>query len=215
MYTPGHFAETRAEVLHALMRARPLATLVTLTHAGLSANHIPLLFFPPAPGEPGNGVLRGHVARANPVWRETDAGVDALAIFQGADSYVSPRWYQTKREHGKVVPTWNYCTVHVYGALRVHDDEAWVRALVTALTEAHEAGAAQPWAVTDAPEDYLQAMLRNIVGIELPIARIEGKWKVSQNQPEANRAGVISALEARGDDVARDMAELVRRHAPR
>jgi transcriptional regulator len=214
MYLPAHFAESRMQVLHALMRAQPLATIVALGADGLVANHIPLQVRPDAdPQAPG--VLRGHVARANPLWKERDPDVEVLAIFQGAQHYVSPGWYATKKETGKVVPTWNYCTVHARGPLIVHDDAAWLRELVGELTATHEAAMAQPWSIEDAPADYLQAMLANIVGIEIPITRITGKWKVSQNQPEKNRAGVIEGLDGLADAEAAAMAALVRENPPR
>jgi transcriptional regulator len=205
MYLPKHFAETRIEVLHALVRAHPLGALVTLGAGGLEANHIPFEIDPdPAPF----GTLRAHVARANPVWR--DGAGDALVIFQGPALYVTPSWYPSKREGGKVVPTWNYVVVHAYGVLRAIDDATWLRAFVTRLTDRHEGRRAAPWKVTDAPADYVDKMLTAIVGIELPVARLAGKWKVSQNRPAADRAGVVAGLEADGDDAARAMAAAVR-----
>ncbi len=211
MYIPSHFAEDRTEVLHALMRRHPLATLVTLGSAGIVANHIPLELHQEAGGR---ALLRGHVARANPVWRDLVDGVDALAIFQGPDSYISPSWYATKREHGKVVPTWNYCTVHAYGAIAFRHDAQWMHDLVSELTQRHEATMAQPWAVTDAPADYVQTMLANIVGLELVVSRLQGKWKVSQNHPPGNRAGVVEGLRLRGDEAALAMAALVQGQEP-
>jgi transcriptional regulator len=154
------------------------------------------------------GPLRAHVARANPVWR--DGAGDALVIFQGPALYVTPSWYPSKREGGKVVPTWNYAVVHASGVLRAIDDATWLRAFVTRLTDRHEGRRAAPWKVTDAPADYVDKMLTAIVGIELPVARLVGKWKVSQNRPAADRAGVIAGLEADGDDAARAMAAAVR-----
>jgi transcriptional regulator len=205
MYLPKNFEETRVEVLHELIRAHPLGALVTTGANGLEANHVPFEIDPdPAPF----GTLRAHVARANPVWRE-GAG-DALVIFQGPDIYVSPSWYPSKREGGKVVPTWNYAVVHAYGALRAIDDAAWLRAFVERLTDRHEAARPDRWHVTDAPADYVDKMLTAIVGIELPVTRLVGKWKVSQNRPAADRAGVIAGLEADGDDAARAMAAAVR-----
>lgn len=205
MYLPKHFEETRVDVLHGLIRAHPLGALVTTGVSGLEANHVPFEIDPdPAPF----GTLRGHVARANPVWR--DGVGDALVIFQGPELYVSPSWYPSKQEGGKVVPTWNYAVVHAHGALRAIDDAAWLRAFVTRLTDRHEGRRAAPWKVTDAPADYVDKMLTAIVGIELPIARLAGKWKVSQNRPAADRAGVIAGLEADGDDAARAMAAAVR-----
>lgn len=172
-----------------LIRRYPLATLVTGGDAGLEANHLPMLFDPePAPF----GTLRGHLARGNAQWKSPR--LDALAIFQGPQAYVSPSFYPSKAEHGKVVPTWNYAVVHAHGTLRVHDDPEWLRALVSTLTDVEEARFAEPWQVTDAPEDYIEGLLKAIVGIELPIARLEGKWKASQNRDEADRAGVAAEL---------------------
>jgi transcriptional regulator len=206
MYLPKHFEETRVPVLHDLIRAHPLATLVMLTPGGLDANHIPFEIDPdPAPF----GTLRGHVARANPLWR-TVSDVEALAVFQGPDLYVSPSWYVTKQETGKVVPTWNYAVVHAHGPLRVIDDRAWLRAFVETLTNRHEAGRRDPWKVTDAPADYVDSMVTAIVGIEIPITKLIGKWKVSQNRPEQDRAGVVEGLRRDGGDSASAMARLVR-----
>jgi len=207
MYLPKNFEETRIEVLHGLVRAHPLGALVTLGAGGLEANHIPFeIDSDPAPF----GTLRGHVARANPVWRELSRGADALAIFQGPASYVSPSWYPTKQEGGKVVPTWNYAVVHAYGPLRAVDDPAWLRAFVERLTSRHESGRTAPWHVTDAPADYVDKMVTAIVGIELPVTRLLGKWKTSQNRPARDRAGVVAGLEQDGGDAARAMAALVR-----
>jgi transcriptional regulator len=208
MYLPKHFEETRIEVLHALVRAHPLGALVTLGAGGLEANHLPFEIDPaPAPF----GTLRGHVARANPVWRELSRGADALAIFQGPAIYVSPSWYPSKQADGKVVPTWNYAVVHAYGPLRAIDDAAWLRAFVERLTNRHESGRPGPWQVSDAPADYVDKMVTAIVGIELPVARLVGKWKASQNRPAADRAGVVAGLEQDGGDAAHAMAALVRR----
>jgi transcriptional regulator len=206
MYIPAHFDESRPEVLQALITAHPLATLVTLTAAGLNANHIPLRLH--AEGGP-QGILRGHVARANALWKAFDPQVEALAIFQGPDSYITPGWYATKQETGKVVPTWNYAVVHVYGSLRVIDDPAWLRPHLAALTETHEAAREEPWQVSDAPADYTEKLMLGIVGVELVITRMAGKWKVSQNQPAANQAGVIKGLRARGIEGSARMAGLV------
>lgn len=207
MYLPRHFEESRIEVLHALVRAHPLGALVTLGAGGLEANHIPFEIDPdPAPF----GTLRGHVARANPVWRELSRGGDALAIFQGPSTYVSPSWYPSKQADGKVVPTWNYAVVHAYGPLRAIDDAAWLRAFVERLTDRNESPRAARWRVTDAPADYVDKMVTAIVGIELPVSRLIGKWKTSQNRGAADRAGVVAGLEQDGGDAARAMAALVR-----
>ena len=196
MYLPKHFEETRAEVLHELIRAQPLGLLVTLNDAGLQANPVPFLLDPDPAGGPG--ILRAHVARANPLWRETRTEVEVLVVFQGAQAYVSPGWYPSKAEHGKVVPTWNYVTVQARGTLRAIDDAAWVHAFVTRLTTTHEAVQAKPWAVTDAPPDFIDTMTRAIVGIEITLTALAGKWKVSQNRSAADRAGVVGGLVAAG-----------------
>jgi transcriptional regulator len=186
MYMPAHFREERAEVLQGAIRNIALATLVTRGAAGIEANHLPLLL--------EEGVLRGHFARANPVWKSLQKNAEALAIFLGPHAYVSPNWYPTKAQTGKAVPTWNYITVHAHGCLTLQDDPVWLRAHVGALSEAHEAGRAMPWSVEDAPGDYIESMLRAIVGFELSITRLEGKWKLSQNRGSADRAGVRDAL---------------------
>jgi transcriptional regulator len=219
VYTPAHFAENRLPVLQSLMRDYPLATLVALTAQGLVANHIPLLFVPaseaPAAGGEGPdvvGCLQGHVARANALWRDCDPATDVLAVFQGPQAYISPAWYPSKREHGRVVPTWNYVVVHAHGRLRVHDDAAWTRALVERLTQRHESPRPAPWAVGDAPGDYIEQMTRAIVGIEIPVTRLAGKWKTSANQPAANRAGAAGALAASATETDRLMAALIAAH---
>ncbi len=205
MYQVGAFREERIDVMHALMRSHRLATLVTVHDGVPEANHLPLLIDPePSP----NGTLHGHVARANPLWRQAD-GQEVLVIFQGPQAYVTPSWYPSKRETGQVVPTWNYAVVHAYGPLIVRDDREWLRALVTRLTDQQEAGLPQPWRVADAPADYLERMLGAIVGIEIPLARLSGKWKVSQNRTAADRAGVAEGLGSRGDAQAQAMADLV------
>ncbi|MGA7594274.1 MAG: FMN-binding negative transcriptional regulator [Gallionella sp.] len=206
MYTPEHFEQPRIDLMHELMRARPLATLVTLTSGGLEANHIPMhLDDAPAPF----GTLRGHVARANPLWRDFSTDVEVLAIFHGPDSYITPSWYATKKETGKVVPTWNYAVVHAYGTLRVIDDKAWLRAQLEALTAHNESGFARPWAVSDAPHDYTENLLEAIVGFEIAITRLSGKWKASQNQPAKNQEGVIAGLDSSNQRNAAEMAALV------
>ena len=205
MYVPKHFAEPRIEALHELIHARPLATLVTLSSVGLDANHIPLRLSPePVPF----GALRGHVARANPVWKETPRDAEVLAIFQGPEAYVTPSWYPTKAETGKVVPTWNYAVAHVHGRLRVVDDPAWISAQIEELTAHSEASFAQPWQVDEAPADYIEKLIGAVVGIEIVITRLVGKWKVSQNQPMENRIGVMKGLRAAGHA---EMAEMVER----
>ena len=201
MYLPKHFEQADRAVLIALMRERPLATLIVATPEGPTADLIPLEY---AEGEGPHGTLRGHVARANPLWRH--AGAQALAVFAGPQAYVSPGWYPSKHEHGKVVPTWNYAMVQARGTLAAVDDAPWLRALVGRLTDHHEATQLQPWAVGDAPDDYVQQMLRAIVGIEIPLASLAGKWKVSQNRSVADRQGVAEGLAA----AQPEMAALVR-----
>ena len=196
MYLPKHFEETRAEVLHELIRTHPLGLLVTLADAGLQANPVPFMLDADPAGGPG--ILRAHVARANPLWRETRSDVEVLVVFQGPQAYVSPSWYPSKAEHGKVVPTWNYVMVQARGTLRAIDDPAWVRAFVTRLTTRHEAVQAKPWAVADAPPDFIEATARAIVGLEIRLSALVGKWKVSQNRSAADRAGVASGLRAAG-----------------
>jgi transcriptional regulator len=208
VYVPKHFEEPRIDVLHALVREHPLGTIVTMTPRGLEANHVPFEVTP----EPGPfGTLRGHVARANPLWRDASPDVEALVVFSGASAYISPSWYATKTETGKVVPTWNYAVVHARGALRVIEDEAWLRGFVTALTDRFEAHSDVPWKVSDAPEPFIEQMLGAIVGIEIPLTQLTGKWKVSQNRPERDRAGTAEGLLREGTEAASAMAELVRK----
>ena len=205
MYLPAHFEEARGEVLHALMRDHPLATLIAHGADGLAAHHLPLHF---APEVAPMGALQGHVARANPLWQES-ANAEVLAIFHGPQAYVTPSWYATKREHGKAVPTWNYAVVHAHGRLRTLDDPAWLRGQLETLVTRHEADFAEPWRIADAPPDYIDRMLVAIVGIEIAITRLRGKWKISQNQPQANRAGVVAGLHQQGTADAMRMAALV------
>jgi transcriptional regulator len=210
MYTPKHFNEERPELLHQLVRDHPLGLLITLGDQGLEANPIPFLLDVDANGQ---AVLRAHVARANPVWKDARTDVDALVVFQGPQAYISPNWYPTKAENGKAVPTWNYITVQARGRLVVQDDAAWLRELVSRLTQRHEATQAQPWALSDAPPDYIDAMLRAIVGIEIPLTSLQGKWKVSQNHPAVNREGVSQGLRAMGGDRALAVAAAVEQAA--
>jgi transcriptional regulator len=205
MYLPAHFEEKRTEVLHGLVRSHPLGLMVTHGTGGLQADSIPFLIDP----EPGPfGTLRAHVARANPVWRDA-GGSDALVVFQGPQAYVSPGWYPTKAEHGKVVPTWNYVMLQARGRLRAVEDAAWLHALVTRLTDTHEASQARPWAVTDAPADFIERMLGAIVGIEIELVSLAGKWKVSQNRSAADRAGTVAGLAAQPGDNPQHMAREV------
>jgi transcriptional regulator len=205
MYLPAHFEEQRVDVLHTLIRSHPLGLLVTQGSAGLQANSIPFLIdAEPTP----HGTLRAHVARANPVWR--DAGGEVLVVFEGPQAYISPGWYPSKAEHGKVVPTWNYVLVQARGRLRAIEDAAWLHALVTRLTDTHEATQAKPWAVQDAPRDYIDTMLRAIVGVEIELTALTGKWKVSQNRSAGDRDGVGRGLAQRPERSAHDMAREVR-----
>ena len=190
MYLPSAFREDSPEVQHEFIRAHPLGVLTTSGDGGLMANHIPCLFYPEGP----HGVLRLHVARANPQLADLAAGRECLVVFHGPQAYVTPSWYPTKAETHKVVPTWNYAVVHAHGTLQAHDDADWLLAFVTELTQRHESGRARPWAVADAPADYVQQMLRAIVGIEIAVARLDGKWKASQNRSAADRAGVAAGL---------------------
>jgi transcriptional regulator len=189
MYSPSHFEETRLDALHALVNAHPLGTLVTHSAQGLGADHIPFEIAAPSAEAPF-GILRAHVARANPLWRQ--AGADVLAVFQGPAAYVSPSLYEEKPVSGKVVPTYNYAVVHAHGVLRAIEDPAWILALLERLTGRHEAARAAPWAVRDAPPEFVDTLLKAIVGIEIPIGRLQGKWKLSQNRPPADQAAVAA-----------------------
>ena len=208
MFDAEAFREVRVDVLHALIKAHPLATLVVTTEAGLEANHIPLLM-DPAPGP--FGTLRGHVARANPVWRTFNADTEALAVFQGPQGYITPSWYPSKAQHGKVVPTWNYAVVHAHGPLKIHEDAEWLRVLVTRLTQRQESRRAKPWHVSDAPGDYIDTMLKAIVGIEIPVSRLQGKWKMSQNRLPQDRDGVVGALESQADEASQSLLGAMRK----
>jgi transcriptional regulator len=208
MYLPNHFKESRPEVLGAFIGEHPFATLVSLGGDGLIGSHLPMLWDPaPAPF----GTLTGHIARPNPQGKGARDGVEALAIFLGPQAYISPNWYPSKREHGKVVPTWNYIAVHGYGALKIVDDAEWLRRFVTRLTNLHESFSAVPWKVTDAPPDYVNQMLKGIVGIELALTRLEGKWKLSQNRPEPDRAGTVAGLEGKGDADSRAISQAMQK----
>jgi transcriptional regulator len=202
MYLPPHFEETRPEILASVMREYPLGTLVTLAPDGLSANHIPFEYDPqPSP----LGTLRCHVARGNSVWKDFDKETPALVIFGVPQAYISPSWYEAKREHGKVVPTYNYVVVHAYGSLQIVEDAEWLRGLVSRLTERFESDRPQPWAVSDAPVDYIEKQLGAIVGIEIRVTQLIGKAKASQNRSAEDQAGVIRGL--REDDPQDPMAE--------
>ncbi|AGL87838.1 negative transcriptional regulator, PaiB family [Pseudomonas sp. NFPP10] len=196
MYLPRAFVDEDLARLQQLILGSRLATLVTWGALGLQASHLPLLL---DPGQGANGTLYGHLAKANPQCAELAAGAEALVIFTGEDAYVSPSFYPSKAEHGKVVPTWNYVAVHAYGQPEVFSDPERLLKVVGGLTERHEAGRPQPWQVTDAPADYLEGMLRAIVGFALPIQRLEGKRKLSQNRSAEDIAGVREGLAASAD----------------
>ncbi len=206
MYVPAHFAADDA-VVQELLRAHGAADLVTATPAGLLATLLPFVY---DPSVGANGALLGHVARNNDQWRSKVLG-EALVIVRGPDAYVSPSWYAAKAQHGRVVPTWNYVTAHVYGRLVVHEDPAWVEALVRRLTDKHEAPSALPWSVDDAPPTYIAGQLRAIVGVELVISRIEAKAKLSQNRSADDVEGVVAGLTARGDIASANAVDAARR----
>ena len=191
MYIPRHNEEKRVSLMHSLIVSRPLGTLVTLGASGLFASHIPMIL-----EDDGSqfGVLKGHISRANTQWRDFVPTVEALAIFAGHQHYISPNWYPGTKEHGREVPTWNYVVVHAYGPLKVIQDHDWLLTNVEKLTNNHEAASPNPWKVSDAPEDFIKSQLNGIVGLELPIRRLEGKWKVSQNRSERERNGVVDGL---------------------
>ena len=205
MYIPTQFAEDRLPVLHEAIRHAGLANLVTTGPDGIIASPLPLML---DPGAGPYGTLYSHLARGNPQWRTTDASAEALAIFMGPDAYVSPSYYETKRETGKVVPTWNYVTIHAYGTVSFSEDPGRLLEVVTRLTARHEAGRAAPWQVADAPPAFTQGQLKGIVAFEMPITRLQGKWKLSQNRTAADRSGVVAGLRADGkEDVAAVMVQ--------
>jgi transcriptional regulator len=206
MYQPPHFREDDLAVQHALIKAHPLGLLVTFGSAGLEANPIPFVLDASASAL---GTLRAHLSRANAQWRNFDPEQEALVVFQGPETYITPSWYAAKREHGKVVPTWNYAIVQARGLLKVKDDPDWLQQQITAMTDLQESPRAEPWAVGDAPSSFVAAQLKGIVGVEIEITRIEGKWKVSQNRPEPDRLGVSAGLRLSRDDASHQMAELV------
>lgn len=207
MYNPAHFAETRPDVLHEFVRQHPLAALVTSGPNGLEATHVPMVLHAEIGAQ---GTLRCHLARANPQWKSIDPSTPVLVIFSGPQHYITPSWYAAKKEHGRVVPTWNYVAVHASGHACLFDDEATLLEHVTALTRQQEASFEKPWAVSDAPEEYVKAMAKAIIGIEISIDRFEGKWKANQNRSLADREGVIAGLESLGTPQSREMAEVMR-----
>ncbi len=210
MYQPPHFREDRVEVKHALIRAHPLGLLISAGPDGILANPVPFLIDPlPAPF----GTLRAHLARANPQWRALD-GADVLVVFQGVDTYVTPSWYQTKADTGKVVPTWNYAIVQARGRAVVKDDRGWLAQQAGTLTDSQEQARPAPWKMEDAPPDFIDAQMKGIVGIEITVMQLDGKWKVSQNRTEPDRAGVVGGILAEAGDeaAAQAMALLVQHH---
>lgn len=206
MYLPKQNEETRVEVMHCLIRSYPLGVWVALGDDGLVANHIPFEI-DAARGE--FGTLVGHVSRANPIWRGAPSPVASLVTFQGPQSYITPSWYPSKHEHGKAVPTWNYAVVHAQGVPMFIEDPVWLRQHVTSLTARHEAPQALPWAVSDAPEEYIDRMIGAIVGVEIPVGKLVGKWKMGQNRTEPDRMGVVAGLMARGDSAALGVADIM------
>lgn len=209
MYQPPHFRQTETEALFGFIERNPLALLVTAGSGGLIANPLPFFLRRGGDGDDKDRLI-AHMARANPQWKAIEAGDEVLVSFMGADHYVSPNWYPTKQESGKVVPTWNYQIVQVRGTATVHHDAAWLLDQVRRLTDQQEAKGNHPWAVEDAPEPFVTAQLRGIVGLELAISSIEGKLKASQNRDEADRMGVLQGLEAEGKPQADAMADVMR-----
>ncbi|MFP3850744.1 FMN-binding negative transcriptional regulator [Pseudomonas sp. W5-01] len=212
MYTPSYFKDEDLASLHGQIDATRLATLVTFDETGLQASHIPLLL---EPTQGPQGTMYGHLAKANPQWKALDTGAEALLIFQGADAYISPSFYAAKAEHGKVVPTWNYLAVHAYGRADVFTDPARLLRIVNGLTDKHEASRAEPWAVSDAPADYIEKMLNGIVGFAIPVERLEGKRKLNQNRSAADIAGVSKGLALSQDPSDQKIAQLMNQGAPR
>jgi transcriptional regulator len=209
MYLPPAFREDQIEVQHDLIRTSPLGLVITAGPGGLMANPVPFLVYS---DEGPHGTLRCHVSRGNGQWKELDVVEECLVVFQGSQDYITPSWYATKQETQKVVPTWNYATVHVWGSPRIVEDAAWLRRQIDDLTHVQERSRPMPWKVDDAPEGFIAAQMKGIVGVEIPISRIEGKWKVSQNRPEVDRQGVVEGLLAQGGS-STAMAALVTERA--
>jgi transcriptional regulator len=204
MYVPTQFEEPRTEVMHDLIRAHPLATLITLKDGNIEANHIPMVL---ASSAGMFGALRGHMARSNLIWNEHPKELDVLAVFHGPETYITPTWYASKAESGKVVPTWNYVSVHAKGKLRVIEDSSWIRSQLEELTSNNEAGFEHPWAVSDAPEEFTAKLIEAIIGFEIVISELQGKWKVSQNRPAHDRDSLSRGLSNHGHH---EMAKLVK-----
>ena len=206
MYQPPHFRENDPAAKAALIRAFPLGLLITAGPGGVIANAIPFLY---DEADGPFGTLRCHVAKANAQWKEIGAGLDALVVFQGTEHYISPNWYETKRETHKVVPTWNYAMVQARGIARAVEDKGWLAQQIRGVTDMMEGGTPQPWKVDDAPDDFIASQIKGIVGIEIELTALDGKWKVSQNRNEADRMGVVEGLHELGDEAAHTMAALV------
>jgi len=206
MYQPPQFRENRKAIMHELMRSHPFATLVSIKDGDICVDHLPLLVHSEASQ---SGTIRGHIAKGNPLWRNGSAGFSALAIFQGPQAYITPSWYPSKKEHGRVVPTWNYAVVHARGKMRFIDDRDWLAAHLIELVKRHEGHRVVPWKISDAPDDYVGRQLKGIVGLELEVTDLEGKWKVSQNKDAKDRKGVQRGLLIEADRDAASMAKLV------
>jgi transcriptional regulator len=202
MHTTKQFRRDDVESIRSLVAANPLGTLVINVRGDIVGNHIPFLWV----DNQCDGTLEGHVARANPVWRDVTPDSEVLVVFSGADAYISPSWYPSKARDERVVPTWNYSAVHIYGHLQAIDEPDWLKAHVTKLTDRQEANFAEPWSVADAPPDFTNALVNAIVGLQITVTRIEGKWKFSQNRNDEDRAGVVAGLSLQNDSNARSMA---------
>jgi transcriptional regulator len=211
MYIPPCNAETDLASLQSLIAAHPLGAWVTQSSTGLTANHIPFLI---DRSRGPFGCLRAHVARANPIWRELSAGQESLVIFQGPQSYITPNWYPTHSSSGQVVPTWNYVLVHARGIAQVHQDPDWILKAISDLSAQQEAGQASPWKVADAPADYIERLARAVVGIEIPLDSLIGKWKLSQDEAHADRLGTVAGLNSQRDANSEAMADLVQSRLP-
>ena len=207
MDQPPIFKEDRIDVMHDLIKAHSFGTLVGLEDGEISANHLPLILHPEISE---NGTLRGHISKANPLWKKHDADTNVLIIFQGAHHYISPSWYPSKREHQKVVPTWNYAVVHARGSLKLIEDNDWILAHLNSLTNKHERGYPEPWKVSDAPEKYIAGQIKGIVGVEITIKELTGKWKMSQNKNAADKEGVLRGLKGDGDENASTMLDIMK-----
>ncbi len=209
MYLPKINEETRLDVLHDLIRAHPLGTWVSAEETELNVNHIPFVL----DGSRGEfGTLLGHVARANPIWKASPSARASVIVFRGPQAYITPSWYPSKHQHGKAVPTWNYAVVTAQGYPQFIDDREWLYEHLAQLTDTHEASQALPWKIGDAPEEFTDKLVAAVVGVEIPVRRIEGKWKTNQNRPEPDKLGVVAGLLGKGDDESVAMASLVRRH---